>query len=161
MSPTNSSPNALSRRLKQESFEGPGQRALLNILVTADHLRRQMEGVCSEHGITNTQYNVLRILRGVHPNGHPRCEISDRLIEKAPDVTRLIQRLEKQGYVEKFTPKEDRRVAMSRVTRKGLALLEKMQKDIDRFDSSLESRFSRAELDRLSQICESIYSDEG
>ena len=91
----------LKRRIQQERFEDSLHEAVLNLLVAAGHVRERMDRVCAEHGITHGQYNVLRILRGAHPDGHPRGEIAARLIERAPDVTRLVDRLERHGYVER------------------------------------------------------------
>src|ERR1700757_3122275 len=90
---------ALSRRLKQAEFSSPAQEALLSVMVAAAALNERMDRVCAGHKITRAQYNVLRILRGVHPEGHPRCEIAQRMIERAPDVTRLVDRLQAQGLV--------------------------------------------------------------
>src|SRR5215204_2537155 len=64
-------------------------------------MSQRMNDVCRKHGVTHDQYNILRILRGVHPTGHPRCEITKRLISRAPDVTRLLDRLVRQGLVER------------------------------------------------------------
>src|SRR5689334_18026073 len=97
--------------------------AMLNLFVAVDHLRGKVGDVCGRFGITNGQYNVLRILRGAHPDGHPRCEIAKRMIEKAPDVTRLVDRLEAMGFVERARSKDDRRLSIARITPKGLQLL--------------------------------------
>ena len=88
---------ALSRRLKQPRFASPQQEALLSVIVAAGTINDLMDVVCERHGLTRSQYNVLRILRGVYPEGHPRCEIAQRMVERAPDVTRLVDRLQAQG----------------------------------------------------------------
>src|SRR6202166_638342 len=93
--------DALRHRIQQVHFESPVQEAFLNVLAAADHLRAQTERLCAEVGLSASQYNVLRILRGVHPEGHSRCEIARRMIERAPDVTRLVDRLEKRGWGER------------------------------------------------------------
>src|SRR5271167_4652707 len=90
---------ALSRRLKQARFASAQQEALLSVAVAAGIINDMVDEVCGRHGLTRPQYNVLRILRGVHPEGHPRCEISQRMIERAPDVTRLVDRLQSRGLV--------------------------------------------------------------
>lgn len=149
--------NALKQRLKQSHFESEKQEATLNILVTANYLRQYMNTVCAEFDITHTQYNVLRILKGVYPQGHPRSEIICRMIEQAPDVTRLIDRLEKQGLVERIRTEEDRRLSIACITKKGIALLEKIHPYIDRFDSVIGTRLTPEECDELSRLCEKIY----
>lgn len=152
--------DALKKRLKQSGFENEAQEALLSILVTANYLHQRINQVCMGLGITHTQYNVLRILRGVYPSGHPRSEIISRMIEQAPDVTRLIDRLEKQGLVERVRGDNDRRLSIARITQKGLQLLERTQPDITSFDMSLQHKLSTEECRMLSALCEKIYADE-
>lgn len=148
---------ALQQRIKQTTFTSPYQEAVLNLLVAADHLRRSMEQTCESHGITAAQYNVLRILRGVYPNGHPRCEIIQRMIEEAPDVTRLIDRLVKSGYARRGKSKDDGRLSVTFISKKGLDLLALMQKDVDASDAVVRERLSVDEAAALSQLCERIY----
>lgn len=150
----------LSKRIKQDKFESAEQEALLNILVTSNFLRTKMEKICAVHGISQTQYNVLRILKGVYPDGYPRCEIIDRMIEPAPDVTRLLDRLIKTRYVERFISNEDRRLSIARITKKGIELLEKMYPDISNFDNLLKTHLTAEESKMISNICEKIYGSE-
>src|SRR5688572_17468892 len=100
----------LEKRLQQRQFNSIYHEALLNILVCADYLERQQEAVCAEYDITAAQYNVLRILRGVYPQGHPRCDIITRMIHAAPDVTRLIDRLIKGGFASRGKSDADGRL---------------------------------------------------
>ena|SRR5215216_699285 len=151
---------ALKRRLKQAQFESPMQEAMLNLLVAADHIRERIDRVCLEHGITHAQYNVLRILRGAHPSGYPRCEIACRMVEKAPDVTRLIDRLEQQKLVERERSEEDRRLSVTRITGKGLDLLERMRPALDEVHNYLSERMSLRDRRELSRICEGLYGEE-
>ena len=92
---------ALSRRLKQEQFESPAQEALLSVIVAANALNDLMDRLCEQHRITRAQYNVLRILRGVHPQGHARCEIARRMVDRASDITRLVDRLQARRLVKR------------------------------------------------------------
>ncbi len=150
---------ALRRRIKQRRFESPLQEALLNVLVAGSHIREHLDRLCAPYGITHSQYNVLRILRGAHPDGHPRCEIANRMVERAPDVTRLIDRLEKQGLVVRDRTAKDRRLSIARITKKGLDLLEQMNVDelfVQRFSGRVSSRDKR----ELSRICEGIYAED-
>jgi len=149
--------DALKRRLQQSRFENPHHEALLNLMVAASHVRARFDQVCLEHGITEGQYNALRILRGARPNGYPRCEIARRLIERAPDVTRLIDRLEKQGLVERARSGEDRRLSITRITRKGLQVLERMQPAMDEVHREFGERLPGRDARELSRICEGIY----
>jgi DNA-binding MarR family transcriptional regulator len=151
---------ALSSRILQARFESAAQEAFLNVMVAADHLRSQVERACTELGISASQYNVLRILRGVHPDGHPRCEIARRMIERAPDVTRLTDRLARRGWVERARSARDRRLSISRITPAGLALLERMGPILDLVQRDFAARLSQEECRELSRLCEAIYGAE-
>jgi DNA-binding MarR family transcriptional regulator len=152
---------ALKRRIKQESdFAGPAQEAMLNLMVAADHFRSRLDRVCAEFGITHGQYNVLRILRGAHPEGHPRCDIAARMLEKAPDVTRLVDRLEAQGLAERARSETDRRLSITRITEKGLALLEEMRPAMEGVERYFAERVSRRDARELTRICEGLYGEE-
>jgi DNA-binding MarR family transcriptional regulator len=151
---------ALRRRIKQARFDSPAQEAMLNLMVAYDYVRRRIDRVCESHGVTHGQYNVLRILRGAHPGGHPRCEIARRMLERAPDVTRLVDRLERQGLVERDRSDEDRRLSITRITKKGLKLLERMNPELEEMYGHFSSRVLRRDCRELSRICEGIYADE-
>jgi DNA-binding MarR family transcriptional regulator len=151
----------LRRRIKQETpFRDSGSEAFLSLLVAADVLRSRFDRICAEFGITHGQYNVLRILRGAHPTGHPRCEIAARLLERAPDVTRLVDRLAAQGLVERSKSREDRRVSLTRITEKGLALLDEMEPSVAAFNEDFGARVSARDRRELDRICEGIFADE-
>ena len=152
---------ALKRRIKQTTdFDSPAVEAMLNLLVAADFVRKQLDCLCGKYNLTNGQYNVLRILRGVYPEGHPRCEIAARMLERSPDVTRLVDRLEAGGLAARDRASEDRRLAVTRITEKGLRLLEEMQAEADSTDAFLADRISEKDCLALSRICEKIYSED-
>ena len=151
---------ALKRWIKQTAdFASPAEEAMLNLMVAADHVRTRLDRVCAGHGVTHGQYNVLRILRGAHPGGHPRCEIAARMLEKAPDVTRLVDKLEAQGLVERGRSDEDRRLSVSRITKKGLGLLEEMKPTMTKIDRYFAERVSRRDCRELTRICEGVYDE--
>lgn len=150
----------LKRRIKQTApFASPAQEAMLNLMVAADHVRGLVDQVCAGFGLTHGQYNVLRILRGAHPEGHPRGEIAARMLERAPDVTRLVDRLEAQGLVARDRSDEDRRVSLTRITRKGLKLLEAMEPAMAAEQRRFGQRLSRQDYLELSRLCEEIYAE--
>ena len=152
--------DALRKRILQDKFESPVIEAVFNLVVAADHVRATTDKVCEAFGISASQYNVLRILRGVHPGGHPRCEIARRMLERAPDITRLIDRLEAQGLVERDRSQSDRRLSISRITQKGLALLTRMNPRIRDLNIYFSERISRRDRRELSRICEGIYGED-
>ncbi len=151
--------DALKRRIKQQRFESPLQEAMLNLLVAAAHVMERTDRVLAAHGITQPQYNVLRILRGAHPNGYPRCDIAERMIDRAPDVTRLIDRLERQGFVERDRSASDRRLSIARITAAGLKLLDEVDPSLRETHAFLGDRISASDRLELSRICERIYDD--
>ncbi len=151
---------ALSRRLKQARFSNPQQEALLSVAVAAGTLNDLVDEICKSHGLTRPQYNVLRILRGMHPNGHPRCEIAQRMVERAPDITRLVDRLQARGLVRRTRGGEDQRQAIAHITAKGLKLLQAIQPKLDTQTAARLSRLSDKECHELSRLCAAIFEDE-
>ncbi|MBA3440374.1 MAG: MarR family transcriptional regulator [Pyrinomonadaceae bacterium] len=133
---------------------------MLNLMVASDHVRSRIDRICADFGITHGQYNVLRILRGIYPEGHPRCEIAVRMLEKAPDVTRLVDRLEAQELVERDRSEEDRRLSLTRITKKGLTLLDEMAPRFRDVQTYFSERVSRRDARELTRICEGLYAEE-
>ena len=99
---------------------------MLSLARTAARLDHEMIEVLKPHRLTPTQFNALRILRGAGPEGLCRNEVRDRLVAKVPDATRLLDRLEETGLVVRSREGEDRRFVRSRITRRGLALLARL-----------------------------------
>jgi len=151
---------SLSQRLLQDRFESPVQKAVLNLLVAAAHLQEQSRRVFIKHDLTPAQYNVLRILRGAHPRGHARCEIAKRMIERAPDLTRMVDRLERRGLVERARSEQDRRQSVTRITPRGLDLVERMTPAVTALHRALSSRLTRPEAATLSRLCEKLYAED-
>ncbi len=117
----------LQAELKQHKpFASLEQEAFLNLLRTADVLAQGLEQVLKPHGLSPTQYNVLRILRGSGPGGRSCREVAERMLTRDPDITRLLDRLEARGLVTRTREQQDRRVITTRVTRLGLALLARL-----------------------------------
>jgi DNA-binding MarR family transcriptional regulator len=148
----------LRDRIKQTApFEDRAQEAMLNLFVAAADVRRRVEAVCAEFDLQFSHHNVLRILRGVHPDGHPRCEISERMLDPSPDVTRLIDKLVERGLVERTRSEEDRRMMIHTITEEGLALLQELDPKIRDVQDWFDGRVSDRDLGHLSRICEGIY----
>lgn len=150
----------LKRRLKMKRNPEPREEALLNVSVASSFLKSSLENVSEKHSISPTQYNVLRILNGVYPDGHPRCEIIIRMIDKAPDITRLIDRLEKQGLVERTRSGEDRRLSLTKITTKGQKLLKTMQPILETATKDVTKNLNTEECKELSRLCEKIYEEK-
>jgi DNA-binding MarR family transcriptional regulator len=109
------------------------------------------------HDITLPQYNILRILRGAHPEGHPRYEIAARMLDRAPDVTRIIDRLAEKRLVDRDRGASDRRHSITRITREGLKLLERIDPEMEAAFAPMESRLTQRDARELSRLCEAIY----
>jgi len=101
----------------------PEERLFLALLKAADALGQQAEQLIKSAGLTGTQYNVLRILRGAQPGGLACRAIGDRMISHDPDMTRLLDRMEKRGLIRRERQKDDRRVVKTHITSQGLDLL--------------------------------------
>jgi DNA-binding MarR family transcriptional regulator len=130
--------------------------AFVGLLVVAETVHQRLEEMCRRFGITHTQYNVLRILRGVHPDGHPRFEISGRLIRRAPDVTRLLDRLERQGFIERAWDTGNRRQSIARISDPGLALLQAIEPELDRLQQEVLAPLTREQVESLATALDQL-----
>jgi DNA-binding MarR family transcriptional regulator len=114
----------LQRELRQNKpFDSPAHEALLALLRTADAVTRAVAVAIEPHGITSQQFNVLRILRGAQPDPLPTLEIAERMIERTPGITRLLDRLEAKALVSRVRCPTDRRQVHCRITKAGLDVL--------------------------------------
>ncbi len=119
------------RELKQQKpFPSKAQEAAVTLLRTADVVRRHVGGVIERNGVTLQQYNVLRILRGAEPEGLPTLEIASRMIEQAPGITRLLDRLERKKLVERRRKADDLRCVHCRITAAGRALVGQLDEPV-------------------------------
>lgn len=150
---------SIKKHLGQTKFESPAQEAMLSLLVAAGHLNRALEDACTTHGITHDQYNVLRILRGAHPKGHPRYAIAERLIDRSPDVTRLLDRLERDGLVERYRSDEDRRLSISRITERGIELLATLDAMIYAVHERFAGKMDETELEEMARLCGAVLAE--
>lgn len=105
-------------------------RLFVAILKTADTLGQQAEELIRTANLTSTQYNVLRILRGAGPEGLACQAIGQRMIAHDPDITRLLDRMEKRGLINRERQKDDRRVVKTRITAKGLESIKPLDQPV-------------------------------
>ncbi len=144
--------SALREEIKQQKpFKSLEQEAYLSIERTAAVLTHAFAEVLKPHDITPTQYNVLRILRGAGRSGLCRNEVRDRLVAQVPDVTRLLDRLEESGLIERERSAADRRLVTTRITAKGSALLRSLDGPITRHEKRL-GHMTRAQLASLIEL---------
>lgn len=147
----------LASELKQNKpFTSTVQEAVLSIKRTAALLDLRVAELLRPYGVTPTQYNVLRILRGAGADGLPRCEVQGRLVAPVADTTRLLDRLEKMGLVSRARNTEDRRVVTSKITPRGLALLDKVAAPLRQFEEHEVGQVSDARLRTLIGILDEV-----
>jgi MarR family transcriptional regulator, organic hydroperoxide resistance regulator len=126
------------------------------MFASADRVRVFVESLIEPHGITGQQYNVLRILRGAEPDGLPTLTIADRMIERAPGITRMIDRLEAKGLVARDRRGADRRCVHCRITARGLELLRSLDRPVDAAERAAFAALNEKELTQLTALLERV-----
>ena len=137
---------------KSQPFDTSEEEALLNLVRTSDVCGLAFSRLFRTHGLSSPLYNILRILRGVGGDGLPCLEIASRMLACAPDITRLIDRLEQAGLVARDRSQTDRRVVHVRIVEKGLALLDELDMPVRTLHSQLFGHLSGDELAELSRL---------
>jgi DNA-binding MarR family transcriptional regulator len=132
-------------------------RVFVALLTAADRLVQDADRLMKAHGLTGTQYNVLRILRGAEPHGLPCKGISDRMISRDPDMTRLLDRMEKRGMISRERQKDDRRVVKTRITAQGLEILRKLDSPVEELHRNQFHSVGAARLKTLSAALEEAF----
>lgn len=129
---------SLRDEIKQtKPFASPAEEAVLNIVRTAEVLRSAAAETLKPYGITGTQYNVLRILRGAGANGLPCGQIADRMVTQDSDITRLLDRLSTMGLIDRGRSEEDRRVVTTVLSAEGKKLLTKLDPVVKQLNQNL------------------------
>ena len=145
----------LKKELKQNRpFSSIHEEVVLNMLRTADQLVVPLSEVLRDAGLSLSQYNILRILRGSEGEGRPCGEISERMVRRDPDLTRLLDRLETRGLVARTRGTEDRRVVRATITPEGLELLDSLDEPIRNATKEALSHMPVGKLTALSELLE-------
>jgi len=131
-------------------------RIFVSLLQTADTLGQEAEQLLKAAGLTGAQYNVLRILRGAEPKGLACRAIGDRMISHDPDMTRLLDRMEKRGLISRERQSDDRRVVKTRITAPGLGLLKTLDQPVHDLHKRQFRHMSAARLKILSDLLEEV-----
>ena len=140
----------IAEEIKQtRPFSTRSEEAAVALMRTADMVRRAVGAVVDPVGLTVQQYNVLRILRGAGETGLPTLEIADRMIEQAPGITRLLDRLEAKGLVSRERCLTDRRQVFCRISGDGLALLDRLDEPIRKADAAALESLGTRDLEQL------------
>lgn len=145
---------ALRHQLKKKGpFDSLEQEAMLGILRTSDLLENRLARLLREHGLTPSQYNAMRIMRG-EGEPMPCLEVADRMIQVAPAITRVVDQLVARGLIEKQQSNEDRRVFLVGLTSAGKRLLRKIDAPLQALHQSLLGHVSQSDLKTLNKILE-------
>jgi DNA-binding MarR family transcriptional regulator len=146
---------SLKSEIAQESpFSSTEEEALLNLIRTSDFMHRAIQQKTRAWGLTSTQYNVLRILRGAHPEGLACAAIGARMITAEPDITRLLGRLKVLKLIRQHRDRHDRRVVLTHISNGGLELLQAMDPDVRRGPTELLGHMSGADLAEMIRLLE-------
>lgn len=150
----------LQRDLKQNRpFKSLEEEAYLSLVRTAGQLTDELAAVLKPYGLSEVQYNVLRILRGSHPEPMATLEIAERMIERAPGITRMLDRLEAAGWVTRRRCHDDRRRVLCGITAAGLAQLAKADGPVLDTEERLAKRLGRADQARLIELLEALQEE--
>ena len=136
---------------QSKPFKTVASEAHVALLRTADLVAREIAEVLKPYGVSPTQYNVLRILRGAGPSGLACGEIGGRMITQDPDITRLLDRMEKVGWIERTRDSGDRRVVVTRLTKQGKKVIDELEEPLARFE---RKRLKKVGEKRLRELVE-------
>ncbi len=151
----------IQAEIKQNKPLTPEQEVLLTIQRTADAFERRVSELFKPSGISGTQYNVLRILRGAGKEGLPCGAIAERMVTRDPDITRLLDRLDKMGFIRRERGQKDRRVVYTTITDAGLKLLKQLDKPVQDLGLSLVKNLNKAQMQQLVELLDLARSSAG
>ena len=133
-------------------FDSPQQEVFLNLWRTYDRLRALEDELFARHGLTAQQYNALRLLRAAHPGKVPTLTLAARLISRAPDITRLLDKLHDRGLVERERPADNRRVVNIGITANGIATLDALAREVQACHERQLGHLSAGEMKSLVEL---------
>ncbi|HEY3930676.1 MAG TPA: MarR family transcriptional regulator [Candidatus Koribacter sp.] len=142
----------IQAEIKQGKPLTPEQEVLLTLERTADAFQRKISEVFKDYGLSATQYNVMRILRGAGKDGLPCGAIAERMVTRDPDITRLLDRLDKMGFIIRERGLKDRRVVTTRITEEGLKILKQLDKPVQELGLALVKNLSRPQMQQLVEL---------
>ena len=145
----------LREELKQRKpFRNHRDEAVLNVWRTSDFLAQRLQALLKTRGISQTQYNVLRILRGASPEGIPCGEIAGRMLTHDPDITRLMDRLVRRGLARRTRLRQDRRVVLAGITPAGSSLLAELESPVSHLIDEMMGHMPDSRLKTLIALLE-------
>lgn len=142
--------------IRQKKFKTPHQKAVINLIYTANWLHSQHHCFFKRYGLTSHQFNILRVLKGQHPKSISATGIKSRMLDQNSDVSRLLDRLEKKQLIERRTCPRDKRAADIFISPQGLHLL----KEIDKKDGSINGLLALSD-DEAAQLSDLLDKARG
>ncbi len=149
-------PEVLADRLGTRRAFPPGEELMLALGIAAADLGALVTKILEVHGLSHVQYNILRILRGAGESGVSHTSIMQRIAIGAPDVTRLIDRLEERGLVRRARDSEDRRRVLHRIEPRGADLLDRVGPELSILHDRIEAAMPASRMRRLVALCEEV-----
>ena len=141
---------------QSKPFPNLGSEALVALQRTVSNLQWRLAEFLKPYGISPTQYNALRILRGAGEEGRTCGEIGERMLNRDPDITRLLDRLVKSGLARRGRDKNDRRVITAKITDAGLALLKELDGPLEELNQKITGHLSRQKLQEFLRTLDSL-----
>lgn len=141
-----------AERTVAQRFDSLQQQAFLNLWRTYDRLRIHEDALFGRFDVTPQQYNALRLLRAVHPRGLPTLRLAERLVSRAPDITRLLDKLDERKLIQRVRPADNRRVVEVRIAQAGLDLLDTLAGEIRECHAAQLGHLSGDELRQLIEL---------
>ena len=141
----------IEEEIKQPKFRSDYQKVAINLIFTANWLINKQQDFCKPYGITASQFNILRILRGQHPNKISGVEIKSRMLDKNSDIPRLLDRLVKKNLILKTVCPSDKRAADVIITETGLSILYQIDELLDQIESR-QLKLTKEEATQLSDL---------
>lgn len=155
-------PGRLQDEIKQtKPFTSLEEEVFLNLQRTSDALMRRLALALKPQNLSPTQYNVLRILRGAGEAGLPCGEIGERMITRDPDITRLLDRMEKRGLISRCRESKDRRVITARISHEGLRVLAELDQGNPKLLTGVLGHLGETKLKALSALLEEARAKVG
>ena len=146
----------LEHAIQQFDFTSEEHKLILNLIYTFNIFKENQKVFFKDYDITQQQYNVLRILRGRHPEPYTTSQIRERMLDKMSDASRIVDRLVKKKLVTRRTKREDKRLVDVVISEKGIDLLARMDKPLEKYMKETLAGLSTREMDQLNMLLDKL-----
>lgn len=146
----------IEEAIKQKKFKSENHKLIVNLIYTTGLINYKNEQIFKGFGISMQQYNILRILRGQHPNSATIGLLKDRMLDKMPDASRLVDRLVAKDFVYREHSKEDRRQVLVTISEKGLSLLQELEPLVTASEEQITEFLTIEEVNQLNHLLDKL-----